>query len=120
MDQLQIDPTAAQITLEAESLMKGDLQNMMGGLPFAGGAESVVQGAGGSTATGMSIVTSIAQRMIQARKQHYMWAFSQMGELFLGMMGQMLREERTISQIGREGAAAHAGPPARPPGRRST
>ena len=33
--------------------MKGDLQNMMGGLPFAGGAESVVQGAGGNTATGM-------------------------------------------------------------------
>ena len=28
--QLQIDPTAAQITLEAESLIKGDLQNMHG------------------------------------------------------------------------------------------
>jgi len=101
--QLQFDPTAAQITLEAESLIKGDLQNMMGGLPFAGGADSVVQGAGGSTATGMSIVTSIAQKMIQARKQSYMWGFSQMGELFLGMMGQMLREERTISQVGPKG-----------------
>ena len=101
--QLQFDPTAAQITLEAESLIKGDLQNMMGGLPFAGGAESVMQGAGGSTATGMSIVTSIAQKMIQSRKQSYMWAFSQMGELFLGMMGQMLREERTISMVGAEG-----------------
>jgi hypothetical protein len=103
VSQLQFDPTAAQITLEAESLIKGDLQNMMGGLPFAGGAESVVQGAGGSTATGMSIVTSIAQKMIQSRKQSYMWAFSQMGELFLGMMGQMLREERTISMLGPEG-----------------
>jgi hypothetical protein len=103
VSQLQFDPTAAQITLEAESLLKGDLQNMMGGLPFAGGAESVVQGAGGSTATGMSIVTSIAQKMIQSRKQNYMWAFSQMGELFLGMMGQMLREERTISQVGAKG-----------------
>jgi hypothetical protein len=103
VDQLRIDPTVAQITLEAESLIKGDLQNMMGGLPFAGGADSFVQGAGGSTATGMSIVTSIAQRMIQARKQHYMWAFCQMGELFLGMMGQMLREERTISMMGPQG-----------------
>jgi hypothetical protein len=103
VSQLQFDPTAAQITLEAESLIKGDLQNMMGGLPFAGGAESVVQGAGGSTATGMSIVTSIAQKMIASRKQNYMWGFSQMGELFLGMMGQMLREERTISQIGPSG-----------------
>ena len=26
-----------------------------------------------------------------------------MGELFLGMMGQMLREERTISQVGPQG-----------------
>jgi hypothetical protein len=101
--QLQIDASAAQITLEAESLIKGDLQNMLGGLPFAGGADSVVQGAGGSTATGMSIVTSIAQRMIQARKQQYAWAWGKIGELFLGMMGQMIREERTISQLGPAG-----------------
>jgi hypothetical protein len=34
VSQLQIDGTAAQITLEAESMMKGDLQNIMGGLAF--------------------------------------------------------------------------------------
>ena len=101
--QLQIDPTAAQITLEAESQLKGDLQNMLGGLPFAGGADSVMQGAGGSTATGMSIITSVAQKMIQARKQQYAWAWGKVGELFLGMMGQMLREERVISQVGQGG-----------------
>jgi hypothetical protein len=98
VSQLQIDPTAAQITLEAEALIKGDLQNMMGGLPMAGGVES--GSLDQSTATGMSIITSIAQKLIQARKQHYMWAFGKVGQLFLGMMGQMLREERTISQIG--------------------
>jgi hypothetical protein len=100
--QLQIDATPAQITLEAESLLKGDLQNMLGGLPMAGGVQS------GSidqkTATGMSIITSIAQKLIQGRKQHYSWAYSRIGELFLGVMGQMLRENRVISQIGREGA----------------
>ena len=101
--QLEIDPTAAQITLEAESQIKGDLQNIMGGLPFGGGAESVVSGAGGSTATGMSIVTSIAQKMIQARKQQYAWAWGRIGELFLGMAGQMIREGRIISSIGRGG-----------------
>jgi hypothetical protein len=100
---LPIDGTAAQITLEAESLMKGDLQNIMGGLAFAGGTESGLSNAQ-NTATGMSIVTSIAQRIIQARKQHYLWAFSRVGELFLGMMGQMLREERLIPQIGKAGA----------------
>ena len=101
VSQLEIDPTAAQITLEAETLLKGDLQNMMGGLPMAGGVSS------GSidqeTATGMSIITSIAQKLIQARKQQYAWAWSQIGELFLGMMGQMLREERIISQVGPQG-----------------
>jgi hypothetical protein len=100
--QLQIDGTAAQITLEAEALLKGDLQNMLGGLPMAGGVNS------GSidqqTATGMSIITSIAQKLIQSRKQHYMWAYSQVGALFLGMMGQMIREHRVIPQMGAEGS----------------
>jgi hypothetical protein len=100
--QLQIDPTPAQITLEAEALLKGDLQNMLGGLPMAGGVSS------GSidqkTATGVSIITSIAQKLIGARKQHYSWAYSRVGELFLGVMGQMLREKRTIAQIGKAGA----------------
>jgi len=103
VDQLKIDSTAAQITLEAESLMKGDLQNIMGGLAFAGGTESGLSNAQ-NTATGMSIVTSIAQRIIQARKQHYMWAFAKVGELFLGMLGQMLRQERVIPQAGEGGS----------------
>jgi hypothetical protein len=100
--QLQIDGTAAQITLEAEALLKGDLQNMLGGLPMAGGVNS------GSidqkTATGMSIITSIAQKLIQARKQHYSWAWAKVGQLFLGMMGQMLRQERVIPQMGFDGS----------------
>jgi len=100
--QLQIDATPAQITLEAEALLKGDLQNMLGGLPMAGGVNSgsVDQ----KTATGMSIITSIAQKLIGARKQHYSWAYSRVGELFLGTMGQMLREKRSVAQIGKEGA----------------
>jgi hypothetical protein len=99
--QLEIDPTAAQITLEAEALIKGDLQNMLGGLPMAGGVSSgsVDQ----ETATGMSIITSIAQKLIQARKQQYAWAWGQVGELFLGMMGQMIREERVIASVGPQG-----------------
>jgi len=102
VSQLQIDATPAQITLQAEELLKGDLQNMLGGLPMAGGVSS------GSidqkTATGMSIITSIAQKLIQGRKQHYSWAYSRVGELFLGCMGQMLREQRVIPQIGKEGS----------------
>ena len=84
------------------ALIKGDLQNMHGRPAVRGRAPSRAS-IDQQTATGMSIVTSIAQKMIQARKQHYMWAYSKIGELFLGMMGQMLREERTIPQIGARG-----------------
>ena len=48
----------------------------------------------------MSIITSIAQKMIQARKQQYAWAWGRIGELFLGMMGQMIREGASSRQIG--------------------
>lgn len=99
--QLPLDPNVGNITIQREQLIKGDLQNIMGGLPMAGGVSSgsIDQ----TTATGMSIITSIAQKIIQARKQHYTWAYEQIGEQFLQIMGQMMREERAISVMGKEG-----------------
>jgi len=58
------------------------------------------------TATGMNIITGIAQKIIQARKQHYAWAFAQVGEQFLGLMGQMMRKDRIIQVVGKSGAEA--------------
>ena len=75
---LPIDPTAAQITLQAEALLKGDLQNIMGGLPYASRRRTATIDQ--QTATGVSIITSIAQRIIQARKQHYLWAYAKLGQ----------------------------------------
>ena len=99
--QLPLDPSVGNITMEREQMIKGDLQNIMGGLPMAGGVS------GGSidqtTATGMSIITSIAQKIIQARKQHYTWAYEQIGEHFLQLMGQMMRQDRAISVMGAGG-----------------
>jgi len=101
VSQLPIDPNIGSISIQREQLIKGDLQNIMGGLPMAGGVS------GGSidqqTATGMSIITSIAQKIIQARKQHFSWAYEQIGEHFLQMMGQMMRGDRAISVMGKEG-----------------
>jgi hypothetical protein len=98
---LPLDPNVGSITIQREQLIKGDLQNIMGGLPMAGGVSS------GSidqqTATGMSIITSIAQKIIQARKQHYTWAYEQIGEQMLAIMGQMIRGDRAISVMGKEG-----------------
>ena len=102
---LPIDPTVANITLQTEALLKGDLQNIMGGLPMASGANS--QTIDQQTATGVSIITTIAQRLIQARKQHYLWAYAELGKQFLLLYQQFLREERVVKIVGREGANAY-------------
>lgn len=101
VSQLPIDPNIGNVTIQREQLIKGDLQNIMGGLPMAGGVSSGTIDQ--STATGMSIITSIAQKIIQARKQHYTWAYEQIGEQFLQIMGQMMRGDRAISVMGKEG-----------------
>jgi hypothetical protein len=103
VETLKIDPTAAQITLQAEALLKGDLQNIMGGLPYASGAETSTLDQ--QTATGVSIITSIAQRIIQARKQHYLWAYAKLGKHFLQLYQQFLRDDRIVQIAGEAGQA---------------
>lgn len=102
---LPIDPAAANITLQAEGLLKGDLQNIMGGLPMNSGADS--QTVDQQTATGVSIITTIAQRIIQARKQHYLWAYARLGKDFLLLYQQFLRDERVVRIVGQQGAQAY-------------
>jgi len=102
---LPIDPAAANITLQAEALIKGDLQNIMGGLPMASGVQD--QTLDQQTATGMSIITTIAQRIIQSRKQHYLWAYAQLGKDFLLLYQQFLRDDRVIPIVGAQGAQAY-------------
>lgn len=101
VNQLPVDPNVGNVTIQREQLIKGDLQNIMGGLPMAGGVSSGTIDQ--TTATGMSIITSIAQKIIQARKQHYTWAYENIGEQMLQIMGQMMREDRAISVMGKEG-----------------
>jgi hypothetical protein len=102
---LQVDPTVANITLQAEAMLKGDLQNIMGGLPYASGADSSTIDQ--QTATGVSIITTIAQRIIQARKQHYLWAYAKLGKHFLLLYQQFLRDDRVVAVVGRKGADAY-------------
>jgi hypothetical protein len=105
VDTLKIDPTVASITLQAETLLKGDLQNIMGGLPMNSGVNS--QTVDQTTATGVSIITTIAQRMIQARKQHYLWAWSHLAKDFLLLYQQFLRDDRVVKIIGPQSAVAY-------------
>jgi len=73
----------------------------MGGLPYAGSVNEVNQ----TTATGMSIVTSIAERMIKARSANFAWAYGKLGEMFLSMMSQFVRQERAYMVEARGGDA---------------
>ncbi|HKB41987.1 MAG TPA: hypothetical protein VKD72_36505, partial [Gemmataceae bacterium] len=59
------------------------------------------------TATGVSIITTIAQRIIQARKQQYLWAFANVGRNFLLLYQQFLRDDRVVAVVGRKGADAY-------------
>ena len=105
VDTLKIDPTVASITLQSEGMIKGDLQNIMGGLPMASGADS--QTIDQQTATGVSIITTIAQRIIQSRKQHYLWAYASLGRQFLLLYQQFMRDDRVVRILGEGGAAAY-------------
>ena len=89
---------AAASTLQAEGLLRGDIQNVMGGLPFTGGAQS--QTLPTDTATGVSIVTNIAQAILARRKSQYQRAFGKIGQMFLELDQQFLRENKLVEILG--------------------
>ena len=95
---LDIDPQIATITLQAESLLKGDIQNVMGGLPYTGGAQS--QTVDQKTATGISIITNIAQAILARRKQMYLRCFAEVGRLFLALDQRLIRDTRLVEILG--------------------
>lgn len=101
----QPDTRVAEISLNAESVLKGDLQNVSGGLPFLSGAstETVDQ----NTATGVSIVTSLAQRRIMSRKQAYWDAFDEVQNHWVWLNRQFITQPKLIAVVGRDGAQAY-------------
>jgi hypothetical protein len=93
---------AANSTLQSEGIIRGDIQNIMGGLPFTGGANS--QSLPTDTATGVSIVTNIAQAILARRKGHYQYAYGKIGQMFLELDQQFLPEDYLIEVMGEERA----------------
>ena len=99
---LQIDPTPAKISMEREAQLKGELQNLMGALPGTGNVDS--QTIDQKTATGISIITNIAQQVIATRKMAYQIAFAEVGAAFINLMHQFMIQPRAISLLGMGGA----------------
>lgn len=98
------DIQAATVSLAAEALLKGELQNSTNNMPFASGANSGTIDQ--ETATGVSIVTSLAQKSMSFQKQILYWAYERVGHQFLGLNQQFIQEDRLVAMIGQDGAQA--------------
>mgnify|MGYP001579730499 FL=1 len=94
------NPQVSRGLIESESMLRGDMQQVTGGLPLLSGAENIDQ----KTATGVSIVTSLAQRLLVAKKQQFMWAYERMAEKWLAMSSQFLSGSTLLPIIGEDGA----------------
>lgn len=96
---LEIPTEVLRATLESEGLLKADIQGIMGGLPATGGT-APSSALDQKTATGISIVTNIAQSILARRKQMYARTFAKVGGIFLSLDQQMLKEERLVEILG--------------------
>ena len=94
------NPEVSRGLIESESMLRGDMQQVTGGLPLLSGAENIDQ----KTATGVSIVTSLAQRLLVAKKQQFMWAYERMAEKWLAMASQFLEGSTLLPIVGEDGA----------------
>lgn len=97
------DIAIVDVSLQAEALLKGDLQNVTGGMPFMSGTQT--QSVDQNTATGVSIVTNLAQRRLAAKKQQFTWAKRRIGEQWCALNQQFITEPRLVPTIGVRGAA---------------
>ena len=95
------NPIPAEISLNRESLLKGDMQNVAATFPFSSGAES--QTVDQKTATGASIVSSLAQRSIDMGKQGVYEALEDIGNQRIIMNQQFIREDMAIPVLGLNG-----------------
>lgn len=98
------DVKVADLSMQAEALLKGDLQDVTGGMPFLAGTQS--QTVDQETATGVSIVTSLAQKRLAAKRQQYIWAKAEIGEQWCALNQQFIRAERKVPIMGQDGVEA--------------
>jgi hypothetical protein len=94
---LEINPALANMTLDAEALIKADLQNIPGGALFSGADNQTIDQ---TTATGVSIVTSIAQKLVQARQMNFRYGQREIVEQVGQLLQQFMREPQIIEISG--------------------
>jgi hypothetical protein len=106
---LDVPPITAELAVQAESGIKGDMQNISGGMPLLSGSDQQIDN---NTATAASIFTSLAQRRLAAKKQNYTWAYNRIGDQWIALNQQFIREPRAIAIVGPDGGQLikHVGP----------
>lgn len=92
------NPTPAQISIPAESMIKADMQNLAGGFPFTSTSEA--QTVNASTATQASLVASLAQRSIIGAKRHLYDAYRRIGQMQIELNRQFMRDELLVKVVG--------------------
>ncbi len=99
----EINPNIPRMTMEAEGMIKADLQNISGGAPFMSGMDSGNQGGiDQKTATGVSIVSNLAQKAMAARKINFVQAYEKMGSQWASMIQQFTKEPRAFRVAGKD------------------
>ena len=93
----QPNPLSTEISLKAEELIRADIQNTTGGMPLLAGQESSTDN---KTATGISIMTNLAQKRLMAKKSNYAWAEKRVGEMWISLCQQFVRGERMVEIVG--------------------
>jgi hypothetical protein len=91
----------ATISLEAEELLKGDLQNVSSAVPLAGGNDSGATTA--QTATGASLIMSAAQKRLTAKKWQAQLGLIDEAQLRLSNCQQFLNGNRLLHTLGPNG-----------------
>lgn len=98
------NPISTQISLPAEANLRGDMQNVTSGGPFMSGADTATVDQ--KTATGVSIITSLAQRIVGKQKRRLALAQQELGQKWLRLNQIYIRGERLVRTVGADGAEA--------------
>jgi len=100
---LNINPMPAEISAAAEADFMNDMQNVTGGLPFMSGQSQTVIDQ--TTATGVSIVSNLAQLRLQMKQEEFARATRQVAEQKISLYQQFLDKEKMVSVGGSKSMA---------------
>lgn len=100
------NPISAQISIPAEASIRADIRDLSGAAPLLSGSDSSVT-ADQQTATGVSIVTTIAQKILASKKNMGSLAHKRLLEQFAWLDRQFLTQPRVVERVGEKGATAY-------------